>query len=120
MGLKIYTYKNCSTCKRALKWLDAQGVDYTDIPIREKPPTKTELKTMIGYFHGMKKRLFNVSGSDYRALNLKEKISKMSEKEVIDLLNGNGNLVKRPFVLAEKTGTVGFSEDRWRELGLDA
>ena len=59
-----------------------------------------ELKKMLGYFNGVKKRLFNVSGSDYRALNLKEELSKMSDKEAIDLLSGNGNLVKMPFVLA--------------------
>lgn len=119
MGLKIYTYKNCSSCRKALKWLDAQGVAYTDIPIREKPPTKAELKKMLGYYDGEIKRLFNTSGGDYKALKMKDKVPKMSAKEAIDLLNRNGKLVKRPFVLAEQTGTVGFSEDRWRELGLN-
>ena len=116
MALKFYGYKNCGTCRKALKWLDAEGLAYQEIAIREKPPTKTELKKMLGYVDGELKRLFNVSGGDYRELNLKEKLPKMSTSEAIDLLHGNGNLVKRPFVLSESSGTTGFKEDVWRAL----
>lgn len=114
--LKIYGYKKCGTCRKALKWLEAHGVAYSEIAIRERPPAKAELRRMLGYMDGDLKRLFNVSGGDYRALNLKEKVPKMSENEAIDLLNGNGNLVKRPFLLTAGGGTVGFKEGVWQEL----
>lgn len=116
MGLKIYTYKNCGTCRKALKWLDEQGVTYANVPIREQPPTKTELRKMLGYVDGEIKKIFNTSGGDYKALDMKEKLPKMSAKEAIDLLNSNGNLVKRPFLLSKTFGAVGFSEDSWREF----
>ncbi len=118
--LKVYSYKNCGTCRRALKWLDAHRVAHSAIPIRERPPTKAELNKMLGYVDGDLKRLFNVSGGDYRALNLKKKLPKMSANEAIDLLNSNGNLVKRPFVISGDTGTVGFKEEVWRGLFLDS
>lgn len=118
MTLKFYGYKNCGTCRKASKWLDAQGLAYTAIPIREQPPTEAELKKMLRYVDGELKRLFNVSGGDYRALNLKVKLPAMSRDEAIELLHGNGNLVKRPFVLSGNTGTVGFKEETWRELFL--
>ena len=116
MALKFYGYKNCGTCRRALKWLDERGAAYTNVPIRERPPTKTELRKMLGYVDGEIRKLFNTSGGDYKALNLKEKLSKMSAKEAIDLLNGNGNLVKRPFVLSKASGTTGFNEGVWHDL----
>jgi len=118
MALKIYTYKNCDTCRKALKFLDAQGIEYTNIPIREQPPTKAELKKMLGCLDGELKRLFNTSGVDYRAMDLKDTLPDMSAKEAIDLLNGNGNLVKRPFVLGDGVGMVGFKEEAWREKFL--
>ena len=116
MPLKIYTYKNCSTCRKATKFLDANGVTYTDIPIREKPPTKAELKKMLGCMDGEIRKLFNTSGGDYKALNMKDKLPGLSNKEAIELLSGNGNLVKRPFVLGNGIGTVGFKEDVWKDL----
>ncbi len=116
MALKVYTYKNCGTCRRALKWLDEQGVAYTEIPIRERPATKSELNRMLRCQHGNIRKLFNTSGADYKALNLKDKLPELSEKTAIGLLNGNGNLVKRPFVLSGTSGTTGFNESVWREL----
>jgi Spx/MgsR family transcriptional regulator len=116
MALKIYTYKNCDTCRKALKFLNAQNIEYTNIPIREQPPTKAELKKMLGYLDGDLKKLFNTSGMDYRSMNLKDTLPTMTAKEAIDLLNGNGNLVKRPFVLGDGVGTVGFKEEAWREM----
>ena len=51
----------------------------------------------------------------YRELKIKDKLSSMTDAEVIDLLAGNGMLIKRPLMLAENTGLVGFKEDAWRE-----
>ena len=114
--MKIYTYKNCSTCRKATRFLGAQGIAYTELPIREQPPTKTELKKMLGYLDGELKKLFNTSGMDYKALKLKDALPTMSAAAAIDLLHSNGNLVKRPFVLAKGTGTTGFKEEVWRRL----
>lgn len=118
MGLKLYTYKNCGTCRKALKWLDEHEVPYMQIPIRVRPPTKTELRKMLGFYDGDIKKLFNSSGADYKTLNLKDEIPKMSRAEAIDLLNRNGNLVKRPFALSGESGTVGFKEEIWGDLFL--
>jgi arsenate reductase len=118
--MKVYCYKGCGTCKKALKFLDENGVDYEVIPIREQPPTKAELKKMLKHVDGNLRALFNTSGGDYKELNMKEKLPGMSEAEAIDLLADRGNLVKRPFVLTGDFGLVGFKESVWREgLGLD-
>ncbi len=116
--MKVYTYKNCDGCRKATKWLKAQGIEFEEIPIRETPPTKEELKEMLGYLGGDLRKLFNTSGGDYRSMNLKETLPTMSEAEAFELLGGNGNLVKRPFLLAENKGTVGFKEDVWADLAL--
>jgi len=115
--IKIYTYKQCGTCKKATKYLDAKGVEYNEIAIREKPPTKTELKRMLKNYEGEIKRLFNTSGQDYRNNNYKEKLPNMTKDEAIAELAANGNLVKRPFVLIkDNQQMVGFKESEWYEV----
>lgn len=119
MSLKIYEYKNCGTCRKATKFLDAHGVVYKTIPVRETPPTKAELKKMLSYMDGEIRKLLNTSSQDYRELNLKDKLTQLKPDEVFDLLQKNGNLVKRPFVMAKDKGWVGFKEDVWKQnLGL--
>jgi arsenate reductase len=115
--LTIYTYSNCDTCRSAIRWLRAQGVAFVEKPIREIPPTPAELRAMLRYQGGAMRKLFNVSGRDYRALGLGEKLATMGEAEALALLAANGNLVKRPFAIGADCGLVGFDETVWaREL----
>ena len=113
--MKIYTYKNCGSCKKATKWLDAQGITYDERPIRESPPSVNELKQMLDFQEGDLRKLFNTAGGDYRELNMKLKLPKMSQAEAVNLLSSRGNLVKRPFVLGDSVGLVGFKEDLWSD-----
>ncbi len=113
VAMKIYTYKNCGTCKKATKWLKEQGVEFEELPIRETSPTVEELKQMLTYHNGELKKLFNTAGGDYRELNMKDLLPTLSEADAFELLAGRGNLVKRPFVLGDDFGLVGFKEVDW-------
>lgn len=113
--MKVYLYDGCGTCRKAVKWLEARGIDYEAKPIRETPPAKAELKRMLARYDGEIRRLLNTSSKDYREANLKERLAGMSEAEVFDLLRKNGNLVKRPFVVGNDLALVGFKEEEWEK-----
>ena len=119
MKHRVYVYSGCDTCRKALKFLVEHRVAYEALPIREQPPTKKELKAMLDALGGDIRRLFNTSGQDYKALNLKDKLPKLSANEAIELLASHGNLVKRPFLLTAEGGVTGFKPDEWKSvLGL--
>jgi len=111
--LKIYTYANCDTCRRAVKWLRAHELAFAEHAIRATPPTRSELLVMLTAQQGERRRLFNTSGSDYRELKLGEKLTGLTDGAALALLAGNGNLVKRPFLLGPGVALVGFDEARW-------
>ena len=113
MNIRVYEYEKCSTCRQALKFLDARKVSYQRMPIVETPPTLAELKTMLT-FTGDLRRLFNTSGVVYREMGLGEKLKTMSEADALALLSKNGKLVKRPFVLLKDRGLLGFKEEEWK------
>ncbi len=113
--LKVYEYSKCSTCRNALKFLDAKKIPYEKIDITAQAPSVSELRTMLSAQKGNLKALFNTSGEVYRAEKISEKLPKMSEAEALSLLSKNGRLVKRPFVLNGKNGLVGFKEAEWKE-----
>jgi len=114
--IRIYEYSKCSTCRKALKFLDNSKVHYEKVPIVETPPAKAELKKMLALQGGNLKKLFNTSGEVYRAMKIGEKLPSMSESEALDLLASNGKLIKRPFALTGDKGLVGFNEDEWKKL----
>jgi arsenate reductase len=113
--LKVYEYDKCSTCKKALKFLDTRKVAYERIPIVDRPPSMAELKKMLGFVGDLRK-LFNTSGQVYRELKLGAKLPSMSEAEALKLLASNGKLIKRPFALKSDQGFVGFKEAEWKKL----
>ncbi len=119
MSLRVWAYSGCDTCRKALKYLQEQKVAHEVIAIREQPPNVGDLRRMLGYLDGDLRRLFNTSGQDYRALKMSEKLPTLSVDDALALLAKNGNLVKRPFVLAPHGGVVGFKLPDWEQLLAD-
>ncbi len=115
MAITIYEYPGCSTCKRALKWLDAQGVDYTRVHIVDAPPSRKTLARLHRASGLPLKRFFNTSGQSYRGGGFKERLPAMSEAEQLDALAADGKLIKRPLVDGDGFALVGFKEPEWRE-----
>jgi len=111
---RIYAYKNCDTCRKALKWLKQHGISHEVMAIRETPPTPPELIRAIEARSGNFKELFNTSGGDYRSLGLKDQVSTMTANEAAELLSKNGNLIKRPLLLTDNAVLIGFQEEEWR------
>ena len=94
-------YPKCSTCKKAKKWLDENGVEYTDRHIKDDNPSYDELKQWYERSGLPLKRFFNTSGMLYKSMNLKDKLSDMSEEEQLRLLAQDGMLVKRPIIVSD-------------------
>ena len=108
-------YPPCSTCQKAKKWLDANGIVYEDRHIKENRPTYEELKDWHARSGLPLKKFFNTSGIQYRALELKDRLPAMTEEEQLRLLASDGMLVKRPLVVTETAVLAGFREQEWEE-----
>lgn len=115
MKITVYEYKNCGTCRKALKYLATKNLEIDKKAIRETPPSKKELEQMLKHL-GNRKKLINTSSKDYRESGLKDEVDKLSDSELIDRLHANGNLIKRPFILLETHGFCGFKEETYEEV----
>lgn len=113
--LLFLEYPKCTTCRKAKKWLDENGVDYVDRHIAEQNPDEEELKEWHARSGLPLKKFFNTSGMLYRELQLKDKLPQMSEEEQYQILASNGMIVKRPLVIGEDFVLVGFKEKEWEE-----
>ena len=112
----VLVYRKCSTCLKALKWLEDNHVEYDERPIVEQNPNYEELKAWYEKSGLPLKKFFNTSGLLYKELGLKDKLPQMSEDEQLKLLATNGMLVKRPLVVGEDFVITGFREKEWERL----
>lgn len=106
-------YPKCSTCQRAQKWLDENGVQYTLRDIKADNPNYEELAAWHERSALPLKKLFNTSGLLYKSMGLKDKLPAMSEDEMLRLLASDGMLVKRPLLISDSFVLVGFKQPEW-------
>lgn len=109
-------YPKCSTCKKALKFLEENNISYELRDIKLNNPNKEELDKLIKLSGKDIKYFFNTSGLLYRSLGLKDKIPNMSYEEKLELLASDGMLVKRPIFVTNDDALVGFKEKEWIKL----
>lgn len=108
-------YPKCSTCQKAKKWLDDNGLSYESRHIKEANPTYEELKSWYEKSGFPLKKFFNTSGMLYKSMQLKDKLAEMSEEEQLKLLATDGMLIKRPLVVCDDFVLCGFREKEWTE-----
>ncbi len=113
--VKVLIYRKCSTCRRALKWLEQNNINFEERSIVEENPSFDELKEWYGKSGLPLKKFFNTSGNIYKQMNLKDKLGDMSEEEQLKLLAADGMLVKRPLVVGEDFVITGFKESEWEQ-----
>ena len=109
-------YPPCTTCKKAKKWLQDNGLEFTARHIKEENPTVEEIDAWQVKSGLELKKFFNTSGLVYKALGLKDKLPAMSREEQLRLLASDGMLVKRPILVTEDTVLVGFKAEQWEKL----
>ena len=113
--LKVYCYSRCTTGKKALKWLEENGIGYELIDIKADHPDENTLREYYAMSGLPLKRFFNTSGIPYREMGLSKKLPEMSEEEQLALLATDGMLVKRPLVVGDGFVLTGFKTEEWEE-----
>ncbi len=116
--VKVYCYSRCSTCQKALKWLQENKVEHEVIDIKEDHPDEKTLRKYYKMSGLPLKRFFNTSGLQYRELELSKKLPGMSEDEQFALLASDGMLVKRPLLVGKDFVLTGFKEAEWASVLL--
>ena len=111
----VLVYRKCSTCIKALKWLEENNIEFEERPIVEQNPSFEELKAWYQMSGLPLKKFFNTSGLLYKEMQLKDKLPQMSEDEQLQLLSTNGMLVKRPLLVGDDFVLTGFKESEWEE-----
>jgi len=119
MRYQLVCYPKCTTCQKAKKWLNDNGIVYEERNIKERNPSVVELEEWLTKSDLPLKKFFNTSGMLYKSMQLKDKLPTMSHPDIIAMLATDGMLVKRPILVAGNRVLVGFKEDNWEQVKED-
>ena len=113
--IKFICYSKCTTCKKAQKFLDDNGIEYEIRDIKSQNPNYDEIKELYIKSGLPLKKFFNTSGVKYRELGLKDIVKTESDEKLLDILSSDGMLIKRPIAYDGKNVVIGFKVDEWKE-----
>ncbi len=111
--IEVFHYPKCSTCRKALKWLDEHGVEHVRIDIVVNPPSAAKLERALKLADVELRKLFNTSGESYRSGGWKDKLAGIQKADALAALAADGKLIKRPLLIAGDFALVGFDEAAW-------
>ena len=112
----LLCYNKCSTCMKAIKYLNNLDIKYEIRDIKTNNPSKDELEMLIRKSNLDINKFFNTSGLKYKELKLKDKIKTMSYEEKLQVLSSDGMLVKRPLLELDDIVLIGFKENEWQNI----
>jgi len=107
--IKLVGLKNCDTCRKAKKWLEAEGIDFTFHDVRADGLTQKDLENWadkLGW-----ENLLNKRGTTWRGLedNMKETVD---QTKAISLMVDHPALMKRPVFVKGDDVIFGFKQDQ--------
>lgn len=109
--MKFYQKPTCTTCRKAKKWLNEQGVKVQEIDLNQGL-SEAELDALIGKRDYTK--FLNFRNELYRERKMKS--SPPSRAEAIKLMSQHPNLIRRPILVQGSRIALGFDEAEFREL----
>jgi len=101
---KLYGLKNCDTCRKAIKALEAEGRDVAFHDVKTEPLSRDQLADFLGAFGADK--LVNKKSTTWRGLGEDER-----GREPLDLLVENPSLMKRPVIIDGEKKYLGWQKD---------
>ena len=111
-NILFYSYLKCSTCRKASNWLDINNIKYQLVDIVKEPPSKKFLELALIQFSSDKKKIFNTRGKSFKLIDFD--IKDLSNEKIIGLLSNDGKLIKRPFLIINKSKfLLGFKESEY-------
>ncbi|MBM4133655.1 MAG: arsenate reductase [Nitrospira sp.] len=114
MKITIYQKPTCSTCREAIKLLQASGQPFTSVNYYEQPFSKALLKGLLKKAGLSAKDILRTKDDIYKTLGLAKK--QVSEDELIDLMLTHLDLIQRPLVENGARAMLARPAERIKEL----
>lgn len=112
MELTLFGIKNCDTMKKAMKWLDDNGVAYHFHDYKKEGVPEHRLRQWLEALGW--ETVINKRGTTWRKLDDVVKESMNTEKAITVAMD-NPSIIKRPILQNDTIITAGFNADEWTD-----
>lgn len=112
--VNLYTSPSCTSCRKAKAWLEEHGIQYKERNIFSEPLSAAEIKQVLQLTENGTGEIVSRRSKVFQELDVD--LDDLSLKQLIDLIEKNPGLLRRPILVDDKHLQVGYNEDEIRRF----
>ncbi|HAP7785390.1 TPA: transcriptional regulator Spx [Enterococcus faecium] len=112
--LTLYTSPSCTSCRKARAWLQEHQIPFVERNIFSEPLNSSELKAILQMTEDGTEEIISTRSKVFQKLNMD--LDDLPLQELLELVQNNPGLLRRPIMIDDKRPQVGFNEDEIRRF----
>lgn len=112
--LNLYTSPSCTSCRKAKAWLKEYDISFKERNIFANPLNKEEIMQVLRMTENGTEEIISTRSRTFQ--NLKINLDDLSIDQLIDLVEKNPSLLRRPIIMDDRRLQVGYNEDEIRRF----
>ena len=110
----LYTSPSCTSCRKARAWLEENAIPYTERNVFKEPLSRDEIKNILRMTEDGTEEIISTRSKLFAELDVK--LDDLSLSQLIEMIQQQPALLKRPLMIDEKRMQVGYNEDEIRRF----
>lgn len=110
----LYTSPSCTSCRKARAWLEENAIPYTERNVFKEPLSRDEIKNILRMTEDGTEEIISTRSKPFAELDVK--LDDLSLSQLIEMIQQQPALLKRPLMIDEKRMQVGYNEDEIRRF----
>ena len=110
----LYTSPSCTSCRKARAWLEENAIPYTERNVFKEPLSRDEIKNILRMTEDGTEEIISTRSKLFVELDVK--LDDLSLSQLIEMIQQQPALLKRPLMIDEKRMQVGYNEDEIRRF----
>ena len=110
----LYVSPSCTSCRKAKAWLKKHDISYKERNIFSEPLTKHEILQILRMTENGTEEIISTRSRAFQ--QLKVNLDDLSFDRLLDLIEKNPSLLRRPIIMDDRRLQVGYNEDEIRRF----
>ncbi|MBI1720942.1 transcriptional regulator [Lactobacillus crispatus] len=110
----LYVSPSCTSCRKARAWLEKNNIPFEERNIFSEPLTKKELLKILRMTENGTEEIISTRSRTFQQLRIN--LDDLSIDQLLDLVEKNPSLLRRPIIMDDRRLQVGYNEDEIRRF----
>ncbi|EEQ25011.1 transcriptional regulator SpxA [Lactobacillus jensenii] len=112
--INLYVSSSCTSCRKARAWLKKHDIPFKERNIFSEPLTKEDIVNILRLTENGTEEIISTRSKAFQELHVN--LDDLSIDQLLDLVEKNPSLLRRPIIMDDRRLQVGYNDDEIRRF----